>query len=232
MKNALIFGYNDYAFEIAKNISSTYENVCIFKLHDDKSSLAKEQEKYKIYGFDLSDDWDEIVNDFDVSESIVFCTLEDIAKNVFLTISLRDTFKDLIIISIAQGKESASKLELAGASRVIPTTETTAKIIVDMLEKPVVTKVLHSILYEQNDLQIAQIKVNKNNIFDDKYPADINWSRECKIILLSVVYEDMSQEFIYSNKAKHHPIQSGDIFVVVGYDKDIINFEQLLGSRV
>lgn len=230
-KHALIFGYNEYAFEIAKNISSRYENIHIFKLNESTSILNKEDTQYEVSSFDLTDDWDDLDEQVDINESVVFCTLEDMAENIFLTISLRDCFNELSIITFAKDKESASKLALAGASRVVPLTQTTANVIVEILEKPIVTEVLHNILYEQSDLQIAQIKVENHHLFEERYPAEINWSSEHGIIVISVVHEDYSREFIYSSKTKHHPIKNGDVFIVVGYEKDIINFEKLIGSR-
>ncbi len=219
-KSALIFGQNDYTFEIQKSISSHYENIHVLTLNGDDE-----------FGFDLSDEWDALSNIVDMNDCVVFCILEDMAENIFLTISLRDTFKELTIVALARDKESSDKLILAGASRVLPTISTTANVIVEMLEKPIITEVLHNILYEESDLQIAQIKVENPDMFEAKYPADIDWSRDHGIIVISIVHEDMSSEFIYASKEKHHIIRSGDIFVVVGYAQDIKDFEKLIGSR-
>ena len=218
--NALIFGYNDYTEEIHKNISSEYENVYILK-HGENDENS----------FDLGDNWDDLNNRFDIKDCIAFCILEDMAENIFLTISLRDTFKDLTIIALAQDKESSDKLTLAGATRVLPSTQTTANVIVDILEKPIVTEVLHEILYEKSNLSIAQITIENHTIFDGKYPADIEWSRDHGIIVLSVVDSDMKSEFIYSSKSKHHIIQSGDIFVVLGFQQDIEDFKKIIGTK-
>ncbi|WP_455755783.1 TrkA C-terminal domain-containing protein [Sulfurimonas sp.] len=218
--NALIFGDNDFTTEIEKSIVDHYKSVHIFSLKEDAKNP-----------FDLSDNWDELDAKYDVASCVAFCILEDMAENIFLTISLRDTFKDLTIVALAEDKESEDKLTLAGATRVLPTVETTANVIVEMLVKPIVTEVLHEILYEKSALKIAQIKVEDHTYFDGKYPADIEWSREHGIIVLSVVHEDKSKEFIYSTKAKHHIIKEGDVFVVVGYEQDIKEFEKLLGKK-
>lgn len=217
---ALIFGDNDYTVEIEKNITSVYETIHVFQ-HMDSGSNS----------FDLSDDWSDLSKKFILSECTAFCILEDMAENIFLTISLRDTFKDLTIIALSQDKEDTDKLLLAGATKILPTTQTTADIIVDMLEKPIVTEVLHDILYEKSALKIAQIKIKNHTLFDGKYPADIEWSRDHGIIVISLVHEDMSREFIYSSKANHHILKSGDILVVVGYEADIQEFEKLIGTK-
>jgi Trk K+ transport system NAD-binding subunit len=218
-KNALIFGLNDYTSEIKKNILAHYKDIHVFKLNGNDE-----------FGFDLSDNWEKLNNLVNMKECVAFCILEDMAENIFLTLSLRDTFEDLIIVALASDKESADKLTLAGASRVIRITETIANVIVDMLEKPIITEVLHEILYEKSNLKIAQIKVGDKNYFEGKYPSDIEWSRQHGIIVISIVHEDMSTEFVYSSKAQHHVIKKGDIFVVVGYDTEIKEFEKLIGS--
>lgn len=228
--SALIFGYNDYTSEIRKNISQHYKNIHVFKLDENIIPIDKENAQYEVFSFDLSDNWDHLKEIVNIEECVAFCILEDMAENIFLTLSLRDTFKELIIVALAADKESADKLTLAGASRVIPTTQTTANVIVEMLEKPIVTEVLHDILYEKSNLKIAQIKVGENNCIEGKYPSDIEWSRQHGIIVLSIVHEDMSTEFVYSSKAQHHVIKKGDTFVVVGYDLEIKEFEKIIGN--
>ena len=229
--SALIFGYNEYGIEIAKNVSHKYEDVRIFSL-DDTLFLEDKSNNFKIEKFELDDNWDDLKNQFDMTKSIVFCALNDEARNIFLTISLRSTFKDVNIIALANNNEDANKISMAGASKVIPLVETTAGIITDMLEKPVITKVLHSILYEDSDLKIEQIPVSNDGYFEGKYPADIEWSRDHGVIVLSIMHEDMSSEFIYSSKAKHHAIKKGDIFVAVGYSEDLKAFKKLVGENL
>ena len=231
MTSALIFGYNDYSSEIANNISSQYENITIFKL--DSNYTKKENINFNVKSFDLSDNWDELSDSYDIVNSIAFCVLEDEAENIFLTISLRSEFKDLKIIALSKNKESSNKLEMAGASKVIPVVQTTADIISDMLEKPIITKVLHKILYEESELKIAQIQIEcVGGHFKNKYPHEIDWSHEYKVIVLSIMHEDMSSEFIYSSKAKHHHIKNGDVFIVVGYEEDIKKFENTIGGSI
>jgi len=219
-KNALIFGYNDYATEIEKNIRDGYENIEIFELGGDGDN-----------SFDLSEDWDDISKRFDIDDSIAFCVIDNMAENIFLTISLREAFSDLEIIALSQDSESSDKLKLAGATQLLPTLQTTANVIYEILEKPVVTKVLHHILYEEGALQISEIKINNPDVFDGKYPTDIEWSRNHGIIILSVMGEDNSNEFIYSTKAKHHIIKKGDIFIVAGYNQDIKDFKKFIGEE-
>lgn len=226
-KTALIFGLNKYALEIRENVLNRYENVKIYALADQEvvgSSVETEL-------FDLSDEWSTIAEKIKVEDSIAFCVLEDSAENIFLTISLRAYFKDLIIIAIASNNESANKLTMAGANKVIPLVETTADMIANVLEKPISNRVLQSILYEESDLKIGQVKITNADYFKEKQIADIDWSRYQGIIILSLMHEDMSNEFIYASKLKKQTIQEGDTLIVVGFMKDIEEFKKLIGSK-
>jgi len=227
-KSALVFGNNEYSLEIAKNISYKYEDLCLFALDTDN---LKQKSDFEVKKFDLSDEWDDLKDSYDMSNSVVFCILEDMAENIFLTISLRASFEDVTIIALSNNKESAHKLSMAGANKVIPIVQTTARMISDILEKPIVTEVMHSILYEKSELKVAQIQVEMAGKFEGKFPSDIKWNSEYGVIVLSIMHEDMSSEFIYSAKARHHAIKNGDIFIVVGYENDIKEFEKKIGSR-
>lgn len=223
---AMIFGLNKYALEIEANVKSRYDSVRIYALAGQKVSGSKVETE----SFDLSDNWHHIEESIDVANSIAFCVLEDSAENIFLTISLRAHFKELIIIAIASNNESANKLKMSGANKVIPIVETTADIIANVLQKPISNRVLHSILYEESDLKIEQVKVSDASYFDDKMIADIDWSRYKGIVILSVMHEDMSHEFIYASKLNSHIIKEGDILVVVGFEYDIEEFKKHIGS--
>ena len=229
MKNisAFIFGFNKYSTEVVDSIIKEYDHVYIYSLNKED----EKNEKYTISSFDLSDEWDEVNSLMDTSNPIVFCILEDDAQNIFLTISLRASFEKLTIVSLATNKESSNKLEMAGANKVIPIVQTTADIISNMLIKPIATKVLHSILYEESQLKIAQIYVDNADAFDGKFPADIDWSRYRGVVVLSIMHDDLSREFIYSSQAKHRPLKNGDTLVVAGYEEDISIFEKKIGRR-
>jgi len=225
--SALILGFNKYAIEIYKNVKNEYNDVKIYSL-DEKDCDNKE---FDIEHFDLNDNWYKIEQEVDTHNSIAFCVLEDTAENIFLTISLRSSYPSLSIIAIASHKENANKLLMAGANKVIPLVETTADIITNMLENPISNGVLHDILYEKSDLKIAQIKIAKESHFKDEELSSIDWNHYNGIVVLSVMHQDMSSEFIYSSKAKRHIIKEGDVLVVVGYEKDIEEFEKKIGSN-
>ncbi len=227
---ALIFGYNDYALEIAKNIVDSYNKIYIYSLQSEQDTV-KNSSEFEIRSFDLSDKWDDINEFVDIKNSIAFCVLEDNAENIFLTISLRSSFPDLNIIALSNNKETANKLQMAGANRVIPLVQTTAEMIAEMMEKPIVKEVFHNILFENSTLKIAQIRINGTNSYIGKEIIELDWDKKYGVIALSIMYENMRNEFIYSSIIKHYRVKEGDSFVIVGYETDIKEFEKIVGSE-
>ncbi len=228
-KDVLVFGYNEYGLEIAKNVRYKYSKITVFTLEE--SSQVDDDIDFQLEKFDISDDWDELRQKHDLDNAIIFCSLKDEAQNIFLTISLRSAFPDVTIIALAKNNEDSNKLHMAGATKVIPIVETTANIITDMLKKPIVTSVLHDILYEDSNLRIMQVEVHNTECFGGEYPSDINWSRDHGVLVLSIIRTDGTSEFVYSSRAKHNKIDNGDIFIVVGYEADIKEFKKFIGEE-
>jgi len=227
-KKVFIFGNNKYAIEIANSVRDAY-SIEFFVTNED--SEIDFDGKYTRNVFDLSDAWYNEEKFTDYEHTIVFCALDDEAENVFLSISLRSNFENLILVAIAKNKESAMKLKMVGVNKIIPIEQTTAEIISDIIHNPIASQVLHSILYEKSDLKIAQIRIGPESHIKDEELSSIDWSHYNGIIVLSVMHKDMSSEFIYSSKAKRHVIEEDDVLVVVGFEEDIKAFENKIGSN-
>ncbi|HEX5623101.1 MAG TPA: NAD-binding protein [Sulfuricurvum sp.] len=213
---AAVFGFNEYSRQIATQIRNIYQDFALFVVSEDEQKAAI-QAGFSVDLFDLSDDWQGIEDRFNVDDLVIFCALANDAENVFLTISLRATFEKLTIISLAQDNESAIKMKSAGANKVLPSLQIAASVISDMLEKPIVTKVLHDVLYEDGLLNIVEIEVPLYSDFVGKYLHDIHFKSEYDVILLAIVDHELGTTFSFASKGHNHYIDPGDILVVIGY---------------
>jgi len=223
-KSALIFGYNEYARQIASQIDSEYERVHIFVLDEALQHKAQE-DGFKASLFDLSDEWHEIESEYRIENAVAFCTLEDDAHNIFLTISLRAAFSEMYIVALAKDTEGINKLKIAGANRILPIVQITANLISEILEKPVVTNVLHNILYEDSDIKIAQIDIVEGDAIVGNNSHSIAFKEEYNIILLAIVDSTLNTNFVFTAKGFNHLIDVGDVLVVIGLQEDIERFK-------
>lgn len=215
-RSAAVFGFNEYSRQIAYQVRNIYQDFALFVISEEEKKAAM-QAGFLVEVFDLSEDWHGIEQKFDVENLIVFSALANDAENVFLTISLRATFEKLNIVALAQDNESAIKMKSAGANKVLPSLQIAANVISDMLEKPVVTKVLHDVLFEDGSLNIVEIEVTRNSIFVGKYLHEIHFKSQYDVILLAIVDHEMGTTFSFASKGHNHHIDGGDILVVIGY---------------
>jgi Trk K+ transport system NAD-binding subunit len=213
---AAIFGYNEYSKQIVKQVSGVYNNVGVFVI-DEAEFLEAKNDGIVAERFDLSDDWQLIESQFNMNELIVFCALADDAENVFLTISLRAIFDKLFIIALAQNNESMMKMKSAGADKVMPILQIAANVIHDILSKPIMTQVLHDVLYEDSPLSIMEVEVGVDSPFNDKYLHDLHFKRDFDLILLAIVDQEFGTNFSFTSKGHNHHIDAGDILVFMGY---------------
>ena len=226
MKSAVIFGYNEFALEIAQSLKTKYSDITLFVLEDSDRNLLKDK-GFKVSKFDLSDDWSMFETDYDLEHLIVFCALQESSENIFLTISLRATFEKLLIIALSTDQESGRKLKMAGANKIIPITQTTVNIITEMLERPFVTEILNNILYADKDLKIMQWELPADVEFIGSNIEDIDWKYRFGVVVLAVIRENLDTSFIYTKKANSEPLREGDILVIIGFKYDIANFESM-----
>ncbi len=229
-RSAIVFGFNEYAKEIARQVADEYALVAVFVMNETEKEAA-EAKGYETEMFDLSEEWRTIEERFDPKRLNVYCALEDDAENVFLTISLRTVFEELPIIALAQDNESAAKLQSAGANKVLATQQITASIMTEMLEKPTVRGVLHDILYENSPLKIVQLSVPEGSFLVGKHLYDVDWASEYDVLVLAVVDHELSAAFSFTSKGHNHHIDGGDLLIVAGYEDKIAALSQAMGEK-
>lgn len=226
-RDAIIFGYNEYARQIARNIEGQFRSVRLYT--QSEADLKSGTDRgFDMALFDLGDEWDDIARDYALDELLIFCALEDDAENIFVTISLRAAFSDVTIVSLAKNQENVNKLKIAGANKVMAVLQTTANVITEILEKPIVTELMHDILYEKSKLEIAQIPIEAEYSIVGQSLHDITWHDEYGVIILAVVDRELGTSFIFTSKGHSHRLDPGDLLIVIGYDHDIQTFKEAI----
>ena len=224
MHDVKVFGYGEFAKEIVSQVNDAYRSVSVYTL-DNKSLEEVKGTGSEAHIFDLGDNWDEF-NTLNLEETLFICALDDDADNVFLTISLRDQFPQARLIGIASTHEHASKLRLAGAQKVISKLQATADMIIDVLERPVVTEILNDILDEETILKSMQLTLSSTTKLLGQRLETVSHNIENSLIVLAVVDHNMKTQFLFTAKGSKHILQEGDILVLIGYDEELEKFKR------
>jgi voltage-gated potassium channel len=228
-REVAVFGYGSYARSIAKNVRSTGASLKIFVVDSERYEKAS-RDGHDVYQIDFNTEIEKVSEVCDIDNLLAFCAMDDDAHNIFTTISLRAVYQELPIIAIGSTQETGLKLRNAGASKVIEKLQTVANIITDMIEKPVVTSLMHDLLYEESDLKIAQIYILDTSPYLGAFIDELDLQKKHNIIILGVVDKDLSMDLSFTTKGAHHKIDESDILVVIGYDKEIAAFKESIGG--
>ncbi len=224
--DVVVFGYAEFAKEIVHQVKEAYRSVKVYALHEECVAEAT-KDGYQADLFDLDDNWDDF-RDYNMEETLFICALEDEAENVYLTIGLRDGLKDIRLIALASTHEHASKLHLAGANKVISKLQATSDLIIEVLEKPVVTRIISDILQEETALKTVQLAINEGSVLVGRSLYDVSLQVEESLIVLAVVDATMQTSFVFTSRGFKHRLDVGDILVVIGYDEEIENFKRTI----
>jgi voltage-gated potassium channel len=132
----IVFGYNKNTKEFIKQKCLENQNLEIFVQNQEEFDKASSK-KFNTSLFDLSEHWEDIEDNYEEIKTTIFCALLNDAQNIFLTLSLRSYFKDITIISLATDEQSANKMKIAGATKVLPIVQSASDIIISHIKKEI-----------------------------------------------------------------------------------------------
>ena len=221
----IIYGYSKLAAEVAYRFKKKGTKVIIVEAGEEKKFALKDKYYDKFFEFVCYDDKELIeVGVKDKSLEAFFCLNNDFNKNLFVTLSVRNLNKDILIVSLAGNNNEAKKLKLAGASLILNPYETTAIKIFRKIHRPITLKILDDILYSDSSLEIIEYEVPPNSILEDKMSKEITIFEDFNIIMLGIQDKELSKNFIFTSRGINHKIDEGDILVLLGHKEDLEKF--------
>lgn len=225
----ILFGYGSAGRMIYGMLTAAKHKISV--VDDDLSRIeaAKAEGIADALCIDLTDDAQ--IGEIGVidGKQILYCSLDDVSMNIFLTLSLRTLYPESAIIAISNSVENSKKLHYCGADKVIDIYESSANRIVNILTRPAVTQVMDEIIFVQNDISIEEIVLPPGSFLENKKISEVNLGG-FGIIMVGIADKELSDQMILATKGIDHKLDSGDILVVVGYDVDLERFKQKIGA--
>ena len=161
----------------------------------------------------------------DTSRHLLYCVMDHTANNLFLVLSLRELYHEATIVAISNSDENTRKLRFAGADIVINIYDASANHIVSSITKPSVTKAINTIVYERNDLKIAEVVLEKQSSLNDKTIKEIDFKSR-SLVLIAIIDKELGKELIYMSKGIDHKLDEGDTLVLAGTIEAIDSFRE------
>ncbi len=227
-KQAFVFGYGKHGRTMARDLKENNFRLVIVESDEHNYAAAVEDGHLNTQLIDVTDDDALQKLSIDRDDKLI-CIMDDEHLNVFLTLSLRSLYPDITIYSISNSTDTAQKLKMAGASRIIDLYEVSAMKIHNILKKPVATKLLDSFLTNESEISFAEMFVCEDSGLVGERSSGIDFASHG--ILLVGIVEARNDEFVFATHGLDHSIGTGDILVVMGKNNDLRVFGEQLKCR-
>ena len=228
----IIYSFVSLSRQIAKVLyARNYEVIIV-----DTNELALQEASqlgYKTENISLLDDDNIIALGLDKNNiKAFFCLGEDKNTNLFITLSVRSVNKELTIISLSSSAQDNKTMLLAGASKTINPYEIGALRIFRLLHKPLILEVLDHILFSNNDIQIEEMLIEKDSVFNGAYLEDLKRINSHEVIILGIQDKELGDKFIFSSSGYNHKIDYGDTLVLLGCSKKLATFRTQVNELI
>ncbi len=230
-KRVVVFGYSKSGRDLAKELKLLGYDVAILDI-DEKAHVRAVKDRYEAY-YESSID-DELLTTIGIGYSVeaLFCMSKQSVENLFVTLSARHLSKELKIITVVTNQNDEKRMLLAGANRTLNPYSIGASFVYKLLDKPELLTVIEEILLSKTGLMLCEIEVPEGSFLDKMRLVDVDLDDYCNIVLLGFLdVNDGKEEFIFYAKGLHHTIDVGEVLVVIGDERGIEEFKELIKQK-
>jgi len=220
-----VFGFNPMSFELIKCLDSSRHQIIVVDKVEEHLSAASEM-GCDLVATDYRDDANLEAIGIGRDIGVLFCFFPEDSENIFLTLSTRALDKDLEIVSIVDNPESADKLMVAGANRIIDPYQICGRKIYQLVKNPDIVSILDHTIFGRHDLNMAEISIPLASPLENSMASQLNLNKKFNLILIAIVDKELGKELHFVFGGKDHKLDAGDILVVLGGSQDISNFKK------
>ncbi len=225
-KHIWIFGHNKQSRSIAASLLA--ENFTVTIIENDNQNFQDALSSGYLNSMLIDITEDSELEKLDIKQNDwILCMMEDEYLNVFLTLSLRASCTHNQIIAISHSIYATQKLKMAGANQVIDIYQVSANRIHNIFEKPIATKLLDSFISVTHEISFKEFIIPKNSFLDGAIINEVDFEK-FDIIFIGMVDKELGDEFIFAATNVDHKLDSGDVIICIGKNKDLVKFEEYL----
>ncbi len=223
----IICGLGRVGQEIAYELVKDKAEFIAIDSADDPIELCRQNSWLYIQG-DASDD--KILLEAGIKDAkVLFAALDTESENVYITLSAKAINPDIFIVARAKVYETISKLERAGADRVVSPQIIGGRRMVALAKQPTVVEFLDTMLSPENiEITLAEIMVETKCKIDGLTIKDANEKYQFEALIISVIE---SGKKVLINKANANTIiKAGHKLIAVGTVEQIEKLSNLATS--
>jgi voltage-gated potassium channel len=214
-QSIILFGYGKFGRTIYRRLKEDGFGIRVAVMHDNNYEDALADGVIDVRKFNPKKNESLFKLDIEPKRHMLYCTMDHTANNLFLVLSLRELYHDATIVAISNSEESSRKLRFAGADIIINIYDASTEQIINALTRPAVREAINTIVYERNDIKIAEITIEEGSEYDGKELKGINF-RIQGVVLIAIIDKEKSDQLTYISRGENHKLDAGDTLVVVG----------------
>jgi voltage-gated potassium channel len=151
--------------------------------------------------------------------------VESDAANLFVVLTARTLNPNLSIVARADSEESAEKLEVAGADRVLSPYSLGGRLIAQTLLRPDVVDFLEAVMYDESlQLFLEDLTVGAGSSLADSTVGQARIREATGVNILGLKHG----EDVLISPDSDHPLHPGDVLVALGTRRQLEELEKLL----
>ncbi len=226
-KSIVLFGYGKFGKNIADILHKEDVDIMLVESSEERYKRALREGFETCRLIDVADDRQLERLNVKPHDQLV-CVMDDDHLNVFLVLSLKDLFPENKILAISDSIHATSKLKMAGADRVIDLYAVSATRIHNILNKPIATEFLEGFVDDTHEYGFREIEIPEGSFLHGKMYDEVDF-RSYGVIFVGMIDVEKGNSFIFVTAGLEHKLDSGDIIVCIGREKDLKNFEDAIG---
>ncbi len=226
-KHYIICGLGRVGLEIANELTHNKAKFIVIDTADEPIETCKENNWLYIQG-NASDD--DILLEAGIQKAkSLFAALDTDTDNVYITLSAKSLNPDIFVVARATAQETISKLEKAGADRVLSPQVLGGRRMAAMALQPLVTDFLDTIMGTQNiEVRLLEIKIRKGSKLEGKTIKEASGKYELGALIISVIEAD--QKTTYNQPAADTLLAAGQVLIAIGTKEQIQMLSNLATS--
>jgi len=225
----IICGYGRIGRVIAQEVKAKKLPLVVIE-HKQEIIDQIEQDGHLYITGEATDDANLIQAGIERARGLVAVVSSD-ADNVYIVLTARAMNENLYIVARASEEKSVSKLERAGADKVVSPYNIGARNMAQTLLRPTVSDFIETTVHGRGDLNLAmeEILVTPQAKLKDITLKDSNIRQDLGLIVIAIKKADGDMIF---NPWAHERFEIGDTLIAVGESENMNRLIKMLGADV
>jgi len=217
-KHYIICGLGRVGLEIAKELNNNKVEFIVIDNADEPIEVCKENNWLYIKGDASNDD---ILLEAGIKEAkSLFAALDTDSENVYVTLSAKSLNPYIFVVARATAQDTISKLEKAGADRVLSPQVLGGRRMAAMALQPLVTDFLDTIMGTENiEVRLLEIQIEEGSNLVGKTIKEASQQYELGALIISVI--EAGQKTTYSKPDADTVLSAGQSLIAIGTKEQI-----------